>query len=85
MMPAYKSADEAVHYLRDLCEQSKPRSFAHVWRLIDMSAQLRRKGSELSDYNLLTTVTVKDGLLVGASSFNGCSALTTINGADPIP
>ena len=46
-----------------------------------MSAAFPGKGLNLSGYTNLEEVTVKDGLLVGASSFNGCSALTTINGA----
>lgn len=78
IMPAYKFADETIN--PQILKKASLVTL-NMSGVDQMSAAFPAKGLSLSDYNLLTTVTVKDGLLVGASSFNGCSALTTINGA----
>lgn len=45
-----------------------------------MNAGFPARGLSLSDYTALKTVTVKDGVLVGANAFKGCTSLTDIEG-----
>ena len=77
ILPAYKFADETINpIILNAALETLDMSGVD-----QMSAAFPGKGLNLSGYTNLEEVTVKDGLLVGASSFNGCSALTTINGA----
>lgn len=45
-----------------------------------MNAGFPAKGLLLSNFDLLTEVTVKDGIKVGSNAFENCDELTTING-----
>lgn len=57
-----------------------------VLTTLDMSGTISMKkiypedGMSLAGYAALTTVTVKDGVVLGPESFMGCTALKTING-----
>lgn len=78
IMPAYKFADETIN--PEILKSSSLITL-DMSGVDQMSAAFPAKGLSLNGYEKLITITVKDGLLVGASSFNGCEALTTINGA----
>lgn len=78
IMPAYKFADENIN--PQILNKATLVTL-DMSGVDQMSAAFPGKGLNLSGYEKLKTVTVKDGLLVGASSFNGCKALTEINGA----
>lgn len=78
IMPAYKFADEKIN--PQILNKATLVTL-DMSGVDQMSAAFPGKGLNLSGYEKLETVTVKDGLLVGASSFNGCKALTEINGA----
>lgn len=45
-----------------------------------MKQQYPKDGMTLKDYRNLTTVTVKNGVILGPEAFKGCSALTTVTG-----
>lgn len=77
ILPAYKFADETINPII----LNAALVTLDMSGVDQMSAAFPGKGLNLSGYSNLEEVTVKDGLLVGASSFNGCRALTTINGA----
>lgn len=78
IMPAYKFADDKIN--AEILNKTSLVTL-DMSSVDQMSAAFPAKGLSLSDYAALTTVTVKEGLLVGASSFSGCEKLTTINGA----
>ena len=46
----------------------------------NMNASFPANGLLLTDYTYLKEVTVNDGIKLGANSFKGCTALTTVNG-----
>lgn len=77
IMPSYKFADETINP-----EILKKASLVtlDMSGVDQMSAAFPAKGLSLSGYDKLETITVKDGLLVGASSFNGCAELTDVKG-----
>ena len=77
-MPSYKFADETIN--PQILKQASLVTL-DMSGVDQMSAAFPAKGLSLSGYKQLKTIKVKDGLLVGASSFNDCSALATINGA----
>ena len=78
LMPSYKFADDKIN--AEILNKTSLVTL-DMSSVDQMSAAFPAKGLSLSDYKNLTTVTVKEGLLVGASSFSGCEKLTTINGA----
>lgn len=77
IMPAYKFADENIN--PEILNKATLVTL-DMSGVDQMSAAFPGKGLNLSGYEKLETVTVKDGLLVGASSFNGCKVLAEING-----
>lgn len=78
IMPSYKFADETIN--PQILNRTSLVTL-DMSGVDQMSAAFPAKGLSLNDYKLLETITVKDGLLVGASSFSGCEKLATINGA----
>lgn len=78
IMPAYKFADDDIN--PEILNKATLVTL-DMSAVDKMGAVFPGKGLNLSGYEKLETVTVKDGLLVGASSFSGCVKLKEINGA----
>lgn len=78
IMPAYKFADDGIN--PEILNKATLVTL-DMSAVDKMGAVFPGKGLNLSGYENLEKVTVKDGLLVGASSFSGCVKLKEINGA----
>lgn len=78
IMPSYKFADETIN--EEILKKGSL-EILDMSGVDQMSAAFPAKGLSLSGFTALETATVKDGLLVGASSFNGCTSLSDLKGA----
>lgn len=78
IMPAYKFADDDIN--PEILNKATLVTL-DMSAVDKMGAVFPGRGLNLSGYEKLEKVTVKDGLLVGASSFSDCVKLKEINGA----
>ena len=76
-LPAYGFGDEVIakEILKATSLQTLDMSGVSA-----MNVGFPSTGFTLTNYTLLQEVTVQDGVKLGANSFNGCTALATVNG-----
>lgn len=76
-LPAYGFGDEVI--AKEILKEGSLKTL-DMSGVSAMNVGFPSTGFTLTNYTLLEEVTVQDGVKLGANSFNGCTALATVNG-----